>query len=44
MPGIPREFVENSLDIQAGSKPVKQRLRHFDEKSAGQSGRRSISY
>ena len=31
MPGIPREVVEHSLDIRAGSKPVKQRLRRFDE-------------
>jgi len=26
MPGIPREVAEHSLDIEAGSKPVKQRL------------------
>jgi len=31
MPGIPREAAEHSLDIQAGSKPIKQRLRRFDE-------------
>jgi hypothetical protein len=31
MPSIPREVTEHSLDIQAGSKPVKQRLRRFDE-------------
>jgi hypothetical protein len=31
MPGIPREVVEHSLDIRAGSKPVKQRLCRFDE-------------
>jgi hypothetical protein len=31
MPGIPREVIEHSLDIRAGSKPVKQRLRRFDE-------------
>ena len=31
MPGIPREVTEHSLDIQAGSKPVNQRLRRFDE-------------
>jgi hypothetical protein len=31
MPGIPREVAEHSLDIQAGSKLVKQRLRRFDE-------------
>jgi hypothetical protein len=32
MPGILREVVEHSLDIWAGSKPVRQRPRHFDEK------------
>ena len=31
MPGIPRGVAEHSLDIRAGSKPVKQRLRRFDE-------------
>ena len=31
MPGIPREVAEHSLDIRAGSKPVKQRLCRFDE-------------
>ena len=31
MPSIPREVAEHSLDIRAGSKPVKQRLRRFDE-------------
>jgi hypothetical protein len=31
MPSIPREVTEHSLDIRAGSKPVKQRLRRFDE-------------
>jgi hypothetical protein len=31
MPGIPREVAEHSLDIRPNSKPVKQRLRHFDE-------------
>ena len=31
MPGIPREVAEHSLDIQPNSKPVKQRLRRFDE-------------
>ena len=30
MPDIPREVVEHSLDIRAGSMPVKQRLRRFD--------------
>jgi hypothetical protein len=31
MPGIPREVTEHALKIRAGSKPVKQRLRRFDE-------------
>ena len=31
MPGIPREVVEHALKIRPGSKPVKQRLRRFDE-------------
>jgi hypothetical protein len=31
MLGIPREVTKHSLDIQAGSKPVKQSLRRFDE-------------
>jgi len=31
MPGILREVAEHSLEIRAGSKPVKQRLRRFDE-------------
>jgi len=31
MPGIPREVAEHSLEIRADSKPVKQRLRRFDE-------------
>ena len=31
MPGIPREVVEHSLNIRPGSKPIKQRLRRFDE-------------
>jgi len=31
MCGIPREVAEHSLEIQAGSKPVNQRLRRFDE-------------
>ena len=31
MPGIPREVTEHSLDIRAGSKSAKQRLRRFDE-------------
>jgi hypothetical protein len=31
MPGIPREVTEHALEIRANSKPVKQRLRRFDE-------------
>jgi hypothetical protein len=31
MPSIPREVAEHALEIRAGSKPVKQRLRRFDE-------------
>ena len=31
MPGIPREVAEHSLDILRNSKPVKQRMRRFDE-------------
>ena len=31
MPGIPREVAEHALKIRPGSKPVKQRLYHFDE-------------
>jgi hypothetical protein len=38
MPGIPREVAEHSLDIQADSKPVKQRLRRFDEEKRRATG------
>ena len=31
MPGIPREVAKHSLYIRPNSKPVKQRLRCFDE-------------
>ena len=31
MPGIPREVAEHSLNIRPTTKPVSQRLRHFDE-------------
>ena len=31
MPGILREVAEHALDVRAGSRPVKQRLRRFDE-------------
>ena len=29
MPGVPRELAEHRIDINEGSKPVKQRLRRF---------------
>jgi hypothetical protein len=29
MSGVPRELVEHRIDINEGSKPMKQRLRHF---------------
>ena len=38
MPGIPREVAKQALKIRLGSKPVKQRLRLFDEEK-----RRAIS-
>ena len=31
MLGIRREVTEHALDVWAGSRPVKQRLRRFDE-------------
>jgi hypothetical protein len=31
MPGIPREVTEHALRIRLGSKPVQQRLHHFNE-------------
>jgi hypothetical protein len=31
MPGIPRKVIEHALEIRAGSRPVKQHLRRFDE-------------
>ena len=31
MPGISREVAEHTLNIKPGAKPVKQRLRRFDE-------------
>jgi hypothetical protein len=36
MPGVPRELVEHIIDINEGSKPIKQRLRRFspDKKEA----------
>jgi hypothetical protein len=33
MPGIPREVAEHALEIRADSKPVKQRLRRFNEEN-----------
>ena len=30
MPSIPREVAEHALRLIPGSKPAKQRLRHFD--------------
>jgi hypothetical protein len=38
MPGILGEVVEHTLKIRPGFKPVKRRLRHFDEEK-----RRAIS-
>ena len=29
MPGVPRELAEHRIDVNEGSKPVKQRLRQF---------------
>jgi hypothetical protein len=36
MPGVPRELAEHRIDVNEGSKPIKQRLRHFspDKKAA----------
>ena len=31
MPGVPREFVEHTLNVDPKSKPVKQFLRCFNE-------------
>ena len=31
MPSIPREVAEHTSKLHPGSKPVKQRLRHFDK-------------
>ena len=38
MPGIPREVTEHAVDIQAGSRSVKQRLRRFDEEKRRTNG------
>jgi hypothetical protein len=29
MPGVPRELAEHRIDVNKGSKPMKQRLRRF---------------
>jgi hypothetical protein len=29
MPGVPRKMAEHRIDLNEGSKPVKQRLHHF---------------
>jgi hypothetical protein len=36
MPGVPRELAEHRIDVNKGSKPIKQRLRRFsaDKKEA----------
>jgi hypothetical protein len=36
MPGVPRELVEHRIDVNEGSKPIKQWLRRFssDKKEA----------
>jgi hypothetical protein len=44
MSGISREVTEHSLKIRPGSKPVKQRLRRFNEESVGPSMRRFQSF
>jgi hypothetical protein len=31
MPGVPREFIEHKLHLGPQAKPIKQRLRHFDQ-------------
>jgi hypothetical protein len=31
MKGTPREVAEHKLNIKSGLKPVKQRLRHFND-------------
>ena len=38
MLGIPREVAEHALDVHAGSRPVRQRLRRFDEEKRGAIG------
>jgi hypothetical protein len=29
MPGVPRELAEHRIDVNEGSKPIKQQLRRF---------------
>ena len=44
MPGIPREVAEHALDIRAGSRPVKQCLRRFDEEKRRTIGEGAETY
>jgi hypothetical protein len=43
MKGIPREVAEHKLNIKPGSKPVKQRLRRFNDKKCKAIGEIMIS-
>ena len=46
MPGVPREFVEHTLNVDPKFKPVKQFLRHFNEeqrKAIGEEVARALS-
>ena len=31
MPGVPRELIEHSLNVDLNAKPIKQKLRHFSQ-------------
>ena len=44
MPGIPREVTEHTLKIRPGLKPVKQRLRRFDEEKCRAIGEEIAKY
>jgi hypothetical protein len=44
MSSIPREVAEHALEIRDGSKPVKQRLRRFDEEKRKVIGERFTSF
>jgi hypothetical protein len=44
MPGILTEVTEHALEIQASSKPVKQRLHRFDEEKRKVIGERFICF